>query len=64
MATLTLCKGIVSRDWDYLLMVSVDSHIVLDVPETYLNSILWSSSYVKFKILYVCIRGSRFLDFF
>jgi hypothetical protein len=45
---------IVSRDCEFPLVISVDRHIVQDVPATYLNLILWSSSYVKFNI---CMLG-------
>jgi hypothetical protein len=45
-----LFKGIVSRDWGGLLMVSVKRYKVLDMPAWYLFSILMSPSYVKFNI--------------
>jgi hypothetical protein len=47
-------KGIVSRDWEGLLMGSVDRYLVLDVLATYLFLILMSTSYVKF---YICLLG-------
>jgi hypothetical protein len=49
-------KGIVSRVWGGLLIVSVDRYEVLDVPvpAKYLFLILMSSSYVKF---YICMLG-------
>jgi hypothetical protein len=47
-------KGIVSRDWGDLLMVSVDRQKVPDIPATYLFLILMLSSYVKFNICVLC----------